>query len=315
MNMMQNNETIPIPEESVDLPATSLLICSRNRPQLLWETIESILAGDEVPAEMIIIDQSDVPDPHLSAFQPEQACAFRYLWSEQKGVSLGRNRAAAEATHSILAITDDDMLATPTWFGSIIRVLVKNGTGNVVTGQVLTTEEDELLGYAPSTREDEQAVVYEGRVNRDILFSGNMAINKATFQEVGGFDTRLGPGTSFPAAEDNDFAFRLLEAGCCIIYDPQAVLYHRAWRSEKEFIWLHWRYGYGQGAFYAKHFSLRDRFMIKRMVWDIWAYLSRFPLRFWRDRRQAYQDGLFATGLLAGSLHWSLRSPRRSPRK
>jgi len=293
------------------LPPASLLISSRNRPELLRETIESILAGDEIPAEMVIIDQSDVPDPYLSAFQPEQACTFRYLWSGQKGVSLGRNRAAIVATHSILVITDDDMLATTTWFGSIVRSLAKNGPGSVITGQVVTSEGEKASGYAPSTREDMEVVIYEGRVNRDVLFSGNMAIDKATFKDIGGFDTRLGPGTSYPAAEDNDFAFRLLEAGCRIIYSPEAILYHRAWRSEKEFIWLHWNYGYGQGAFYAKHFNLCDRFMIKRMIRDVWAYLSRFPVRFWRDRVQAYQDVLFVSGLLAGFLHWRLRSTRK----
>jgi GT2 family glycosyltransferase len=298
-------------ETNSALPPASLLICSRNRPQLLWETIESILAGDEVPAEMVIIDQSDAPDPHLSAFQPEQACVFRYLWSEQKGVSLGRNRAAAAASHPILVLTDDDMLVRPNWFGTLVRAALVAGPQAIVTGRVLTSEEEDGQGFAPSTRVDEESVIYEGRVNRDVLFTNNMAIYRSAFDSLGGFDTRMGPGTPYPAAEDNDFAFRFLESGGRIIYDPRPTLYHRAWRSEKEFIWLNWNYGYGQGAFYAKHFDLPDRFMIKRMVRDVWVYLSRFPLRLLRDRNQAYQGGLFAAGLLAGSLHWSLRSPRK----
>ena len=146
-------------------------------------------------------------------------------------------------------------------------------------------------------------------MNRDVLFTNNMAMQRSAFDSVGGFDTRLGPGTSFPAAEDNDFAFRLLEAGYRIIYDPRPTLYHRAWRSEREFLRLHWNYGYGQGAFYAKHLSLRDRFMIRRMACDMWAYLSRVPFRLWRQRSQAYRDGLFVAGLLAGALQWRLRSP------
>jgi hypothetical protein len=140
---------------------------------------------------------------------------------QTEGGQPGSQQSSGRSYTFYPVITDDDMLATPTWFGSITRMLVKNGAGNVVTGQVLTAEEDDRGGYAPSTREDEQVVIYAGRVNRDILFSGNMAIYKSTFQAVGGFDTRLGPGTVYPAAEDNDFAFRLLEAGCHIIYDPQ----------------------------------------------------------------------------------------------
>jgi GT2 family glycosyltransferase len=288
------------------LPDASLLICSRNRPQMLWETIQSILAGEEIPAEMVIIDQSDAPDPRLSAFQPEQSCTFRYFWSDKKGVSLGRNKAAGEASYPILVFTDDDMLVTPSWFGSLVRSLLTAGPRSVVTGRVLISDE-ETGGYAPSSRVDEKAVTYQGRIKRDVLFTNNMSIYRSAFEEISGFDTRLGPGTRFPAAEDNDLAFRLLEAGYCIIYDPFPTLYHRAWRSEKEFLRLHWNYGYGQGAFYAKHFKLRDTFMIRRLLLDIWSYLARFPIRFWRRRSQAYQDLFFVAGTMYGALRWCLQ--------
>lgn len=296
-------------KEGANLPAASLLICSRNRPQLLWETIESILAGDEIPTEMVIIDQSDAPDPHLSTFKPERTCNFRYLWSDQKGVSLSRNKAATVASCQILVFTDDDMLATPDWFGLLARAAEAAGTQAIVTGQVLASDEDGA-GFAPSMRVDDQEVIYEGRIDRDVLFTGNMAMHRASFHAAGGFDVRLGPGTTYPAAEDNDFAFRWLEAGGRIIYDPRPTLYHRSWRSEQEFLWLHWHYGYGQGAFYGKYLSLRDRFMLKRLIRDVWAYLSRFPFRLWRQRRQAYQNLLFGLGLLVGALQWRLRSPQ-----
>ena len=155
---------------------------------------------------------------------------------------------------------------------------------------------------------DESPTIYKGRVNRDVLFTGNMAISRSIFKSVGGFDPTLGPGTRFPSAEDNDFAFRLLEAGYQIIYEPKAVVYHRPWRSEADYIKLYWHYGCGQGAFYAKYFDFRDRFMIKRFVRDVWAYLSRFPFRFFQNRVQAYQDGLFVAGLLFGALKWGLQS-------
>lgn len=277
---------------------------------MLLETIQSILAGEEVPTEMVVIDQSDAPDPVLSTLMPERDCIFRYLWTEQKGVSLGRNKAAAKASHPILVFTDDDMLVTPTWFGSLVRSLLTAGPHSVVTGRVLTIEEDSG-GFAPSSRVDMHAVIYKGRVNRDVLFTNNMSMYKSAFDNIGGFDTRMGPGTHFPAAEDNDLAFRLLEAGYCIIYDPSPTLYHRAWRSEREFIWLHWNYGYGQGAFYAKYFSLRDTFMFQRMIWDAWSYLSRFPIRFWRRRNQAYQDALFVAGTLYGAFRWRLLDRKR----
>jgi GT2 family glycosyltransferase len=239
------------------LVPASLLICSRNRPQLLWDTIRSVLAGDEIPAEIVIVDQSDTPDPTLSNFRPQQNCLFRYVWSERKGVSLGRNLAISTATHPILVITDDDMLVAPDWFGALMHTLMNHGEWSLVTGQVLASEETTGQGYAPSIRADNRSMVYKGRVGRDILLTGNMIIYRSAFDRVGAFDPRLGPGTLYPAAEDSDLGYRLLEAGYQIIYEPRAVTYHRTWRSEDEFLWLQWKYGCGQGGYYAKYSALR----------------------------------------------------------
>jgi len=289
------------------LAATSLLVCSRNRPKLLLEAIQSILKGDEIPAEVVIVDQSDAPHPVLATVQPDASNVIRYFWSNTRGVSLARNVATGRASHPNLVFTDDDMLATPTWFGSLVRALLQGGPRAVITGRVLPSEEENFRGQAPSTRTDEQTVIYKGRIGRDVLFTGNMAISHAALKSIGGFDTNLGPGTPFPAAEDNDLAFRLLEAGYRIVYDPGAVTYHRAWRSDEEDLGLHWNYGLGQGAFYSKYFHLKDTHMIKRMARDIRGYLIRFPYRVLRNRSQAHRDMLYVAGLLYGAARWQLQ--------
>ena len=293
--------------------ATSLLVCSRNRPKLLFETIQSILQANEIPAELVIVDQSDAPHPALSNIQTDSSCVIRYLWSNTRGVSLARNMAIRIASHPNLVFTDDDMLATPTWFGSLVRSLLEGGPQAVITGRVLPSNEDDFRGYAPSTRSDEQMVIYKGRIDRDVLFTNNMAICRSVLKSIGGFDPNLGPGTPFPAAEDNDFAFRLLEAGYRIVYDPNVVIYHRAWRSKDEDLWLHWNYGLGQGAFYSKYFNFRDTHMIRRMVTDIWGHMIRFPYRLFRNHSQARRDMLFVVGLLYGAAHWTSQRRRRWP--
>jgi O-antigen biosynthesis protein len=290
----------------VMLPATSLLICSRNRHQLLWGTIQSVLEGCEIPTEIVVIDQSDSPDSILLNFQPGCDCTFRYLWSEKKGVSLGRNMAILAAAYPILLFTDDDMLMTPTWFGSLVRALLAAGPKGAISGRVLASEEEGNEGFVPSTREDNHSIIYRGRINRDILFTNNMAIYRSAFETVGYFDTRLGPGTPYPAAEDNDLGFRLLEAGYQIIYEPRAVNYHRAWRSENEFSQLFWTYGFGQGAFYAKYFSLNDTYTIRRMAKDIMGNLVRFPFRILLNPSQAFRDMLFVVGILCGATRWCI---------
>lgn len=296
----QNNSTAP-----ATLHPSSLIICSRNRPKLLAELVASILQGDELPTEIIVIDDSDSPHEGLASLTTTRACEIRYSWTHSVGLSRANNDGIAAARYNILVFTQDDVLVTPTWFGTIVGALVQAGQRSVVTGQVCPSEPEILGAFAPSTIADPVPAVYKGRINKDVLFAQNMAMYRFVVEEVGYFDKTLGPGTPFPGAEDNDFGLRLLEAGYRISYVPQAVVYHRAWRSKSDYIPLHWNYGRGQGAYYAKYLSLQDRYMLQRMIRDILHHLGQAPRRLWR--RQPYRilsDAVYVLGILSGATEW-----------
>lgn len=292
------------------LPATSLIIPSRNRPEFLLATVESILQGDEVPSELIIIDQSNAPNPALAALTTHGTCDIRYLWTQSVGLSQANNSGIAAARHDVLVFTHDDVVVTPTWFGMLVRALLAAGLRNVVTGCVPPTKAEGPGGFQLTIKVDEAPAVYEGRVGKDVLLPLNMAMYRSAIDEVGGFDVRLGPGGPFSSAEDNDLGFRLLEAGYRIIYVPEAVLYHRAWRTEQDYVPLRWSYGRGQGAFYAKYLNLQDRYMLGRLVRDVlhYAYISIWGMR--HQRRRAYGHAVFALGILSGAIQWLLTQRR-----
>jgi GT2 family glycosyltransferase len=297
-------------DRAIGLPPSSLIVCSRNRSKLLRETIESILNGMEVPDEIIVIDQSDTPDEKLAALCAERRCEIRYQWTQPLGVSHARNLGIKAAQNDWLVFTDDDVFVTADWFGLLLRAFVAAGQRAVVTGRVLAVCEHHDGGFAPSTKEDEYPAVYEGRVGQDVLYSNNMALHKSALAEIGYFDERLGPGTHFPSAEDSDLGFRLLEAGYRILYVPQAVLYHRAWRTDHDYLALRRSYGIGRGAFYAKHLHWHDCFMLRRMVQDIRNHLIQFVSRLRRDRLRAYGDVMLAGGIFYGAVRWLLTQQR-----
>jgi len=288
------------------LPSTSLIIPSRNRPELLLATVRSILEGDEIPTELIIVDQSDARDPTLTTLATDCSCEIRYLWTESVGVSRARNIGIAAAQHNILAFTDDDIAVTSTWFGALIRALLCAGPRGVVSGRVLPSIVQKRGGFVPSTKTDEDRSVYAGRVGEDVLFTNNAAMFRSAIDEVGKFDVRLGPGSVFSNAEDNDLGFRLLEAGYRIIYVPEAVLYHRAWRDERDYLPLRWSYGRGQGAYYAKHLSLTDRYMLWRMLGHVKNHALGFIHRVRRQRHLAYGDAVYLLGFFSGAIRWLL---------
>lgn len=306
-------QPVSIHQSDNRLPDASLILCSRNRPQLLADTVDSILAGDHVPTELIIVDDSDEPHPSLSCFTSPDSCNVRYLWTHSLGLSRANNDGVAVAQYSILVFTQDDMLVAPDWYATIVGALAEAGEYSVVTGQVAPTSAEAEGGFAPSTKEDAVPAVYTHAADEDILYVQNMALYRSALHAIGGFDERLGPGTVFPAAEDNDFAFRLLRAGYRILYVPQAVVYHRAWRSKNAYLPLRWGYGVARGGFYAKHLNLQDRHMLWRLIADIKGHLLSVPGKVVRQRQQAYGDIVLAVGILYGAIRWFL-APRKTLR-
>jgi GT2 family glycosyltransferase len=294
------------------LPPTSLIIPTRNRPALLAETIESVLQGDALPAELIVIDQSDSAHAEIAALGSVRGCTVRYHRYSETGLSRARNRGIALAGHEVLVFTDDDVRVSRSWLGTLIAALLREGPRTVVTGQVLP-EQERTDGFVPSTKVAVEAAAYEGRIGADVLYPHNMAMYRSLVDEVGEFDVRLGAGTRFAGSEDNDFAFRLLEAGFRIVYVPDAVVHHRAWRPASAYLPLRWSYGRGQGAFYAKHSSLRDRYMLWRLSQEVLQRSGRFFRYLPGNPRRALGQLVSLSGVLSGYTQWLVMGRRENP--
>ena len=293
-------------------PSASVVICSRNRPALLHQAVHSVLQGSILPAEIVVVDQSDASDPELAEMGAVRGCEVRYHWDTARGVSRARNRGLEAARSDVVLFTDDDVFVDRDWVGAMVGALSELGPGGVVTGRVLATENETPGGWAPALVGEAEPATYEGRIGRDVLEAGNMGVFRATLLRTGGFDPCLGPGTSFPAGEDNDMGYRLLGAGCRIRYEPRAVIYHRAWRGPEEYVPLRWRYGIGQGAYYAKHMRLRDPYMLGRLSRLLRKHLFLSLKRVRREPRAAGGHLAYVAGVLTGALRWSVR--RRSSR-
>ena len=288
----------------------AVIVCSRNRPEMLHATVQSILSGEVLPAEIIVVDQSDRPDDALGSTPQVGDCEIRYLWDEARGVSRARNRGLDAARSRMVVFTDDDVYVDRAWLSSIVGALNQLGSSGIVTGRVLATESETEGGWAPALVASDRPATYEGRTALDVLEAGNMAGFKRTLQALSGFDPELGPGTRFPAGEDNDMGLRLLTAGCRIRYEPRAVIYHRAWRGPEEYIPLRWRYGIGQGAYYAKHLSFRDRYMLGRLGRVVRRHLFLAAKRLRREPRAAGGHVAYVAGVIAGLVRWSARGSR-----
>lgn len=284
--------------------SVSLVICSRNRPTLLAETVASILAGSARPDEIVIIDQSQDRSQDLSGLSVAD-CTIRHTHTSSVGLSRARNEGVAVARHNLLVFTDDDVQVDPAWFMVLVNAALDEGERVVVTGQVLPSHADRTGGFVPSIKVDPNPAVFSGRPGEDVIYPHNLALYRSAIDAAGPFDTRLGAGGRFPAAEDNDFCHRLLESGFAIRYLPEAIVHHRAWRTDRDYLPLRWAYGRGQGAYYAKYLNLRDRYMLHRLSKESLERAKRVARR-WRTPVGALGEAVYLTGLLTAAAEWLL---------
>lgn len=282
------------------LPA-AVVIATRNRPSLLADTVHTIAGGSALPAQLIVVDQGDGVD--AGAWRIPGGVDVCHVCVSPCGLSGARNTGAALAAQPLLVFTDDDMRADARWLQALCAPLLASPARVVTTGRVVAGRAEQPGGFVPSLVDRDTPAEFAGRLSVDVLAGGNMAIHREHFLAAHGFDERLGPGRRFPAAEDNDLGFRLLEAGFRIQFVPEACLEHRAWRPASAYVPLRFDYGRGKGAFYLKHLPSARAHMARRILRDLLRRAYR-TARLAHHPRLAAAELAYAAGLLRGMADW-----------
>jgi glycosyltransferase involved in cell wall biosynthesis len=286
----------------------SIVMCSRNRPALLRDTIRSVLATPPLPAELVVVDQGDEPDPVVAAMGTVDGSSVVHVPSTTRGLSRARNIGLRAASHPVVVLLDDDMLVEPGWLEPLVTA-VAGAPGTVATGRVLAAPPEAGAAALPPAAlvAHEEPTVARGPQPRDVMPGANVAVHRDEVLALGGYDERLGAGTRFGAADDNDMGHRLLLAGATIRHEPRSVVLHRAWRPEAELRRLRWAYGRGKGAFYAKHLQLRDRWIARRLARDLARRAKRALTALPRAPRTTAAELFTIAAILAGVGEWLVR--------
>ncbi|MEA2221550.1 MAG: hypothetical protein QOJ35_4176 [Solirubrobacteraceae bacterium] len=294
--------------DAAPLDAT-ILVCSRDRPRMLAETVASILDGRRVPAQLLVVDQSAQPHAQLAALRSVRGCDVTYLRSSTSGLSRARNVGLRAARCEVVVLLDDDMLVEPDWLERLLAGHAAGGPRAVATGRVLAGPDEGAGGTVPPAALVTRSTpdVYRGRQPTDVVPGANVALYRDVALALGGYDERLGAGGRFGSADDNDMGLRLLDAGCEVRHVPDAVVLHRAWRTARGRARMRWTYGRGKGAFYAKHVRRDDGYALARMRADTRARLGAVRRGLPRAPTVAAGHVLYLAGMLSGAAEWLLR--------
>jgi len=302
-------------------PVASVIICTRNRCELLQRTLDLLgrqrLPGAE-PFEIIIVDNGSTDQTKMvvESFRRRTTIAARYLYVERPGLSLARNAGLQASRGDIVVFTDDDMVFPDRWLSSIVGRFREKPLPACVTGpvQIHPDSHPALRPSGTPGRKDFHFPAEPGEVGR----GNNMAFSRTILAKVGPFDPQLGAGTPCGSGEDTDMFYRVLKAGGIISYLPELEVYHDHRRHEPDEIRRICRnYAVGGTAYLVKHAFRFDLFAWKLLYWrflGLRAALKGAPREDSFDPTMREVKAIYMRGFLVGLVRGFLNMFRRGPR-
>ena len=316
-------------------PAISVIVSTRNRAHYLPEVLRTLAAQEcAVPYEVIVIDNgSSDGTPALLDDWCRQDGRFRTACEPRPGLSRGKNAGVSMSRAPLLAFADDDMRVDPGWLESYRSLFSGREAALMVAGgPVIPIPND--LGTWPDWL-DEAALVDAGLLHHrherelvkfEYVWGGNMAVPRAVFDRLGGWDEAAGLQADRRVAredsqfyEDTELQDRVKKGGGSTWFCPGAVVHHRVERrsitprevcsrafsrGRSEFcqqrlrVWHQMQLGPTENA-------LRSSFLLGQslLLWGLWLTLFRLSKRknfFERARRAAFMSGRSLDSLGAG---------------
>jgi len=253
---------VPTPAAGFDI---TVVICTRDRPQGLRVTLESLRRQTDSGFRLLVVDNGS-SSPETAAVTTELALPdWEYLLEPRPGLSRARNRGLEAVRTDLTAWIDDDEVADPDWVRRLKEGFAHESRPAAVCGAMFPAE----LEFEAQVRFEQYGGFNKGRgVVPEVLKAGtpsvtsplyplpawgpggNMAFRTGLLRAVGGFDPCLGAGTHTHGGEETRVLSSLLSDGHVIMHWPAAITWHTHRREmaalRKQF------YGYSAGttAFY-----------------------------------------------------------------
>lgn len=269
--------------QKVDSPPfqATVAICTRDRPEDLRRCLDALMKLPDDGQEVLVIDNCPSTDATHRLVQSYKY--VRYVRENRPGLDIARNRALREASHDIIAFIDDDAAPDQDWLRALLRnfdqprVLCVTGLTMPIE---LETESQEQFQRLGGFGRGFKRMIYDGAHHNPLegWQSGagvNMALRRTVLEHVGPFDENLDVGTRVGGGGDTDIFRRILAAGYRIVYEPEALNWHKHRRHWKEL--RRQLYGYESAAFaiWTRNLLFERELQALKQAWD-W---------FWRELR------------------------------
>ena len=303
-------------------PSVSIIIPTRNRPRDLTDAIRTIFTQTVLPAEIVIVDQSETDESRQVVnrlYNQASECVrtttrIVHIWNKTlAGLTIARNCGIDKATGDIVLFLDDDVLLESEFLSELLGVYEQYpdvvGVSGVITNYTPPRllyrlwasifmrgplhDDRQPIYWAASCRHSRDAV----RVTR--LGGGLMSFRAEAFRRVR-FDENL-RGVS--DGEDVDFCIRLGPNATLFIAPAARLVHNQSPHGREQAHWLG-RHARGTVYLYKRHWS-RGFWNHACIAWlnigyvlvAIIASSYRLSIQPWRALLAGKCEGLSAAGI------------------
>lgn len=233
------------------MPTVSLILATLGRTEELQRLFNSLARQTFSDFEVIVVDQN--ADDRLAPVvrrARKLGIATTHLKHQPPNLAAARNVGIEAARAPWIGFPDDDCWYDP---ALLQRLTARSMAIDEPQGIIARWVEQ---GDAPETAA--RLSWARSRAFRDIPVSSiTLFMQRRLLNTIGGFDSRLGIGQWFGAAEETDLVLRALRIGASLAYEPSAHVHHALDLSrpgDNAQIRLAARQrARGTGALYAKH--------------------------------------------------------------
>lgn len=281
----------------------TVIIPTCNHSALLKDTLASLLRQNNNGSfdyEILIVDNNskdntkEIVESYFQRFNNR----LHYLFEKRQGSSYAKNKGIGESVGDIIAFTDDDCLPEENWLLKIVSKFADDKEISCILGGAIWENGETMF-----------------KENHLLRGNGlNMSFKKQIFNEIGGFDIYLGPGSVGCSGEDTDLIYRAIRRGIKVCIAEEILVTHRS-RISPEGIKKYYRDCKGLIIFNLKYIlKKRDIACLKNIIYFLKSSLSLLFNGITKSDKNKIFDGIIqlaglSSGLLRGLYIWLILVP------
>jgi glycosyltransferase involved in cell wall biosynthesis len=204
-------------ELGIDL---TIQMCTYNRKDLLLKALDALF-NQNYPKdryEIILVDDGSTDGTGEAVSNLKSDCNLKYIYQDNSGLAVGRNKGITQAKGRIVLFVDDDIIASERLVKEHI-VTHDVYPKSVVRGWV--NHVDSLEKFNRNIEESKLKFTMQD-ISTSFFWTSNVSVEKKYLEEVGLFDETFNEY----GWEDIELGIRLKKLGLKLKYNNNAVVLH-----------------------------------------------------------------------------------------